>query len=47
LPSSQLAPVRGVAVQVAVPLQARSVHVSLAQEIGVPTQVPSALQASP
>jgi hypothetical protein len=41
------APVFGVTVQLAVPLQARVLHVSDVQVIGVPAHMPSASQLSP
>jgi hypothetical protein len=46
LPSSHDMPVRGVAVQVAVPLHERREHVVLVQVTAVPTQLPAA-QTSP
>src|SRR5437899_2907081 len=46
LPSSQLVPVSGVTVQLAVPLQVRVLHVSEVQVMAVPTQCPLASQVS-
>jgi hypothetical protein len=46
LPSSQAAPGLGVTSQVAVPLQARVAVSSLSHTIFLPTQAPSAVQAS-
>jgi hypothetical protein len=47
LPSSHDAPVCGVIVQVAVPLQVRIMQASLVQVTGMPTHVPELLQVSP
>src|SRR5437867_664888 len=46
LPSSQLVPVRGVSVQLDVPLQVRVLHVSEVQVMAVPTHCPLLLQVS-
>src|SRR5438552_2103828 len=46
LPSSQLAPVSGATVQLAVPLQVRVLHWSEVQVIAVPTHCPSLVQVS-
>src|SRR5437867_3125546 len=46
LPSSQLAPVSGATVQLAVPLQVRVLHWSEVQMIAVPTRCPSLVQVS-
>src|SRR5207247_2630413 len=46
LPSSQLAPVSGATVQLAVPLQVRVLHWSEVQMIAVPTHCPSLVQVS-
>jgi hypothetical protein len=46
-PSLQALPVRGVTVQVAVPLQSRVVQASLAQTTFRPTHAPRPLHASP
>src|SRR6266436_2636109 len=46
LPSSQLVPVSGVTVQLAVPLQVRVLHVSEVQVRAVPTHCPLPLQVS-
>src|SRR5438093_1485155 len=46
LPSSQLVPVSGVTVQLAVPLQVRVLHVSEVQVMAVPTHCPLPLQVS-
>src|SRR5438128_11856862 len=46
LPSSQLVPVSGVTVQLAVPLQVRVLHVSEVQVMAVPTHCPPPSQAS-
>src|SRR5436190_2081384 len=46
LPSSQLVPVSGVTVQLAVPLQVRVLHVSEVQVMAVPTHCPLLLQVS-
>src|SRR5216110_276985 len=45
-PSSQLVPVSGVTVQLAVPLQVRVLHVSEVQVMAVPTHCPLLLQVS-
>src|SRR5947208_1887310 len=46
LPSSQLVPVSGVTVQLAVPLQVRVLHWSEVQVMAVPTHCPPLVQAS-
>ena len=46
MPSSQLVPVSGVTVQLAVPLQVRVLHVSEVQVMAVPTHCPLLLQVS-
>src|SRR5207249_4349231 len=46
LPSSQLAPVSGVTVQLAVPLQVRVLHWSEVQVMAVPTHCPPLVQVS-
>src|SRR5207245_8949214 len=46
LPSSQLVPVSGVTVQLAVPLQVRVLHWSEVQVIAVPTHSPASVQVS-
>src|SRR6266571_6368688 len=46
LPSSHAAPVLGVTVQLAVPLQVRVLHVSEVQVMAVPTHCPLLLQVS-
>ena len=46
LPSSQLAPVSGATVQLAVPLQVRVLHWSEVQVIAVPTHCPPLVQLS-
>src|SRR5437899_4535561 len=46
LPSSQLVPVSGVTVQLAVPLQVRVLHWSEVQVMAVPTHCPPLVQVS-